>query len=137
MRETTKILRAIMQDPKASDRTLGKRAGVSQPTITRHRHRLTENKTISYEVIPDLKQLGYKIFAVTAFTGKIPQNDNVVYVADTQIPDVKKGTLVFSVHKSYSDYVTFTWGYTVHSRFLIDLVDREPKKSLSFKNIPF
>jgi len=81
--EKTKILRAIMQDPKASDRTLSKIAGVSQPTITRHRHRLTKNQTISYEVIPDLNQFGYEIFAVTVFKDSAPLGDTVVYVADT------------------------------------------------------
>jgi len=125
------ILRAIMQDPKASDRYIAQTIGLTQPTITRHRHRLTKNKTISYEAIPDLSQLGYEIFAVTVFRRSAPENDNVVYAANTV-----EGILVFSVHKSYSDYVEFIRDYDVHSRFLIDLVDREPLKPLSFRNIP-
>lgn len=130
MRETTKILRAIMQDPKASDRTLGKIAGVSQPTITRHRHRLTTTGIISYEIVPDLKQLGYEIFAVTIFKNEPPKNDNVVYKAK-----VPGGIMVFSVHKIYSDYAKFIEDR--HDILATHLVNEKPTKTLSFKNIPF
>lgn len=128
MREKYTILKAIMQDPKASDRTLGKRAGVSQPTITRHRQRLTKNGTITYEIIPDLKQLGYGIFAVTIFENEPPKNDNIVYKAK-----VPGATMVFSVHKSYNEYVGFIADR--HDILATHLVNEKPMKALSFKDI--
>lgn len=129
MQHKTKILREIFLDPTASDRTIGKRAGVSQPTISRHRQRLTTRGIITYEIVPDLKQIGYGIFAVTIFKDEPPKTDNVVYKA--KIPG---GIMVFSVHRSYSDYVEFTEDR--QDIVATYLVNKKPMKTLSFKNIP-
>jgi len=61
-----KVLSALMKNAKISDRTLSKKIGVSQPTVTRVRKNL-ENKGYiqEYTVIPNFTKLGYEIMAVT------------------------------------------------------------------------
>ena len=61
-----KVLSALMKNAKISDRTLGKKIGVSQPTVTRVRKNL-ENKGYiqEYTVIPNFSKIGYEIMAVT------------------------------------------------------------------------
>jgi len=65
-----RVLAELMKNSRMSDRELAKVIGVSQPTVTRIRSRLEKSGVIKeYTLIPDFKQLGYEMMAVT-FIGK-------------------------------------------------------------------
>jgi len=61
-----KLLRELIRNSKQSDRDLAKILNVSQPTITRTRHKLEKNKMIQdYTIIPDFRKMGFEILALT------------------------------------------------------------------------
>jgi len=61
-----KLLLELLKDSKRSDRELAKILGVSQPTITRLRHKLEKNGMIqNYTIVPDFKKMGFEILALT------------------------------------------------------------------------
>ncbi len=60
-----KLLRELLKNSKRSDRELAKVLGVSQPTVTRARHKLEKEGVIrDYTVIPDFKKMGFEIMAI-------------------------------------------------------------------------
>jgi len=60
------LLRELLKDSKRSDRDLAKVLKVSQPTITRTRHRLEKNGMIQdYTIIPNFRKMGFEILALT------------------------------------------------------------------------
>ena len=60
-----RLLRELLKNSKRSDRELAKVLGVSQPTITRIRHKLEQEGVIrDYTIIPDFKKLGFEIMAI-------------------------------------------------------------------------
>ncbi len=61
----TKLLLELLKDSKRSDRELAKILGVSQPTITRTRHKLEQDGLIQdYTIIPDFRKMGFEILAI-------------------------------------------------------------------------
>ncbi len=59
------LLRELLKDSKRSDRELAKVLGVSQPTVTRARHKLEQEGTIQdYTVVPDFVKMGFEIMAI-------------------------------------------------------------------------
>ena len=61
-----KLLRELLKNSKQSDRDLAKILKVSQPTITRTRHKLEKSGMIQdYTIVPDFKEMGFEIFAIT------------------------------------------------------------------------
>jgi len=65
-----RLISELMKNSRRSDRELAKAIGVSQPTVSRTIGKLQkEGKIKEYTMIPDFKQLGYNIMAVT-FIGK-------------------------------------------------------------------
>ncbi len=61
-----RVLSELMMNGRISDRTLAKKVGVSQPTISRIRTRLEKEGYIKeYTAIPDLAKLGYELLALT------------------------------------------------------------------------
>lgn len=61
-----KLLRELLKNSKRSDRDLAKILRVSQPTITRARHKLEKSKMIQdYTIIPNFRQMGFEILALT------------------------------------------------------------------------
>ena len=63
---TKRLLIELLRNSKQSDRALAKKLGVSQPTITRTRAKLEREGFIKhYTIIPDLRKLGFEIFAFT------------------------------------------------------------------------
>ncbi len=61
-----KLLRELLKNSKRSDRELAKVLKVSQPTLTRARHRLEKKGAVrDYTIIPDFREMGYEILAVT------------------------------------------------------------------------
>lgn len=60
------LLRELLKNSKRSDRELSKTLKVSQPTITRTRHKLEESGLIQdYTIIPDFRKMGFEILALT------------------------------------------------------------------------
>jgi len=60
-----KLLRELLKNSKRSDRDLAKVLRVSQPTITRARHRLEKSGMIKdYTVVPDFKKMGFQLLVI-------------------------------------------------------------------------
>ncbi len=113
-----KLLRELLKNSKRSDRELAKILKVSQPTITRARHRLEKSGMIrDYTIIPDFRRMGFEILALT-FVKMSPQA-----ITPESIEEAKKyaakfpnaifsstgegmsmSGLVISFHKDYTDY---------------------------------
>jgi DNA-binding Lrp family transcriptional regulator len=63
-----KLTLELLKNSKRSDRKLAKILKVSQPTITRIRHKLEKSGVIQeYTIIPDFQKLGFEIMALTFF----------------------------------------------------------------------
>lgn len=61
-----KLISALMNNSRVSDRELAKKLGVSQPTISRTRQKLEKEGYIGgYTIMPSLRRLGYQIIAMT------------------------------------------------------------------------
>jgi len=115
---TMKLVGELLNDSKKSDRDLAKILKVSQPTVSRMRHRLEQNGMIDhYTIIPDFAKLGFEIFAISCFKSKV--NDeltekarkitrskpNVVLAAECN--GMGMNAIVVSLHKNYSEYANF------------------------------
>jgi len=61
-----KLLRELLRNSKRSDRDLAKILKVSQPTISRTRHKLEKDRIDGYTIIPKWLKTDFKIFAFTA-----------------------------------------------------------------------
>jgi len=60
-----KLLRELLKNSKQSDRELAKILNVSQPTISRARHKLEKSGMIEdYTVVPDFKKMGFGLLAI-------------------------------------------------------------------------
>jgi len=60
------LLRELLKNSKRSDRDLAKILLVSQPTITRARHKLEKSAMIQdYTIVPDFTKMGFEILALT------------------------------------------------------------------------
>jgi len=60
-----RLLRELLKNSKRSDRELAKILKVSQPTITRTRHKLEKSGIIQdYTVIPDFKKMGFELMTI-------------------------------------------------------------------------
>jgi len=59
------LLRELLKNSKRSDRDLAKVLKVSQPTITRTRHKLEKNGMIQdYTIIPDFRKMGFELMTI-------------------------------------------------------------------------
>jgi len=127
------VLKALMANPRKSDRNIGKAAGVSQPTVTRMRDSFLKTGIIeSYEIIPNLQKLGFEIlaFATIEPTEEVKADKRVVYAIDGG-----QAMFIISVHKNYSSWAEFASRYGVIWSFKVP-TDYKPMVALSFKNIP-
>ena len=115
-----KLLYELIKNSRRSDRDLAKVLGFSQPTVTRTRRKLEDEKfVLQYTAIPDFTKIGFEIMAFT-FIQK-PQNDaekntllkqlnkntRVIFIADGNGLGGKDAVII-TMHKNYSDYSTFT-----------------------------
>lgn len=61
-----RLISELMKNSRKSDRELSKAIGVSQPTVTRIRHKLEQKGYIQeYTMIPDFSKLGYEMMVLT------------------------------------------------------------------------
>ncbi|MFQ6068529.1 MAG: Lrp/AsnC family transcriptional regulator [Candidatus Bathyarchaeia archaeon] len=115
-----KLLYELIKNSRRSDRDLAKVLGFSQPTVTRTRRKLEEEKyVLQYTALPDFTKLGFELVAFT-FTQWLPEektkaespykwlekNPRVVFAAEGNGLDGKSAIIV-TVHKNYADYSNF------------------------------
>ena len=125
-----RLLSELLKDSKRSDRELGRLLKLSQPTITRTRHKLEKEGWVQqYTVVPNFVKLGFEILAISCFKSKLNKESiensgrltvskpNVVFAAECN--GMKMNVVVISLHKEYSDYVEFV--REVRSEFGADL----------------
>ena len=112
------LLRELLKNSKRSDRELAKVLKVSQPTVTRARHRLERKRMIQdYTVIPDFRAMGFEILALTfvkmrpeirtpkvmedtmTYAAKFP---NVIFVSSGQ--GLGMTGIIISFHQNYTAY---------------------------------
>jgi DNA-binding Lrp family transcriptional regulator len=152
------VLSELMKNSKTSDRSLAKKLGVSQPTITRRRGTLEKEGYLKYTGIPDFKKVGLKLMAfnflswtsegetasvtrakdfiekVSSFLRRYP---NVIFAATGK--GLGMGRVSISLHKDYADYVNFIrslqheWGQYLdkHDVFLVSLESDHVIRQLS------
>ncbi len=112
------LLRELLKNSKRSDRDLAKVLKVSQPTITRARHKLEKNGIIQdYTIIPNFRAMGFEILAMTfvkmrpeILTPKIMEETmkyaakfpNVLFASSGQ--GLGMTCVIISFHKNYTEY---------------------------------
>jgi len=117
-----RLISELMKDSRKSDRALAKEIGVSQPTVTRIRSKMEQERYIKeYTLIPDFVKIGFEVMAVTfgAWKRKITteEYDKMIQAAEVLNQKIglsiilvarglglQKDILIISVHESYSAY---------------------------------
>jgi len=149
-----KLIIELLRNSKASDRTLAKKLGVSQPTITRARRDMEREKLIkSYTIIPDWRKLGFEIFTFTfvKMDPKVMSDELVGKVKDyaAKFPNsffaatgegLGMTGVIVSLHKDYRDYsrklalFRQDWGqYMSDIQSFVMVTDEGIIKDFSFK----
>ena len=115
-----KLLYELIKNSRRSDRDLAKTLGFSQPTVTRTRRKLEDEKyVLQYTAVPDFTKLGFELVAFT-FVQWLPEekgraalpykwledNPRVVFVSEGNGLD-GKNVIIATVHKNYTDYSEF------------------------------
>ena len=155
-----KLLRELLKNSKRSDRDLAKTLKVSQPTITRTRHKLEKSGIVQdYTIIPDFKKMGFEILTITfvkmrpeiltpealeeakKYTEKFP---NAIFAATGE--GMGMTSVIISFHKNITEYhhhlnlMRLEWKDFVEGiqSFVVGLEEGEIKRfSLSYlKDVP-
>ena len=115
-----KLLRELLNNSKRSDRELAKLLKVSQPTITRTRHKLEKSDLIQdYTITPDFKKMGFELLAVTLIKMKpeirLPEMFSKAKKYTEKFPNavfagIGEGMgmtgVIVSFHYDFTDYTT-------------------------------
>ena len=151
-----KLVYELVKNSRRSDRELAKSLGISQPTVSRIRTNLEKREIIQYTGSPDLKELGFKIVAITFGSLNLGSNSDVNVRVKRgkdflrQQPNVlffstgrglNSDRVAVTVHKSYADYTKFIgdlksdWAdiIAVTGSFLISLGSENVLRSITFK----
>jgi DNA-binding Lrp family transcriptional regulator len=120
-KKMSRLLLELLKDSKRSDREIAKVLGVSQPTVTRTRHRLVKEGAIKeFTVIPDFVEMGYEIMAISSFKLKVDEGSvekakkvtmakpNIIFASSGQ--GMGKNAVIISLHKNYTDFSRFLSG---------------------------
>lgn len=117
-----KLLKALLENPRMSDRALAKLVGVSQPTVSRTRAKLTKDGILTFHAFPNLPKIGYKILAFSEIDGEqivdpevlkqlphlLEDDSNVIYAG------IQPGKVfIISAHVDIDDYTTFKLRYAI------------------------
>ncbi len=115
-----KLLYELVKNSRRSDRDLAKTLGFSQPTVTRTRRKLEDEKyVLQYTAIPDFAKLGFELVAFT-FVQWLPEektrvtspykwlesNPRVLFVAEGNGLE-GKSAIIATMHRNYTDYSKF------------------------------
>lgn len=114
---TLKVLKTLIEMPRESDRKVADKIGLSQPTVTRTRHKLVDAETLSFAAIPNLAQLGYKILTFTT----IHEADEYVEMRDELLEEkcvlflakVADELFLIAAHKDIEDLRLFEAKYPI------------------------
>jgi DNA-binding Lrp family transcriptional regulator len=115
-----KLLRELLSNSKRSDRELARLLKVSQPTITRTRHKLEKSDLIQdYTITPDFKKMGFELLAVTLIKMKteirLPEVFSKAKEYTEKFPNalfagIGEGLgmtgVIISFHYDFTDYTT-------------------------------
>ena len=128
-----KLLMELLKDSKRSDNEIAKIMGVSQPTISRMRQRLTDEGIIQeFTVIPDFVKVGFQIMAVSSFKLKIAKDIEGLKKLMMKRPNVifssigegmGKNGIIISFHKSYPEFSNFISNLRAEGKDIIDDLD--------------
>ena len=112
-----KLLYELIKNARRSDRDLAKVLGFSQPTVTRTRRKLEDEKyVLQYTALPDFTKLGFELVAFT-FMQWLPEekaaspykwlekDSRVIFIAEGN--GLGKNSLIVTMHKNYTDYSDF------------------------------
>lgn len=122
--KSLKILQALLQNPKRSDREIAKDVGISQPTVSRTRNRFEQEKIITnYIALPDFSKLGFELMSFTVvkhnptILQKLKENNEILTILDNAD---QNSMLVISIHKDYTSYhKTFSTSSVISSCILL------------------
>jgi DNA-binding Lrp family transcriptional regulator len=153
-----RIISELLKNSRVSDRELGKKLGVSQPTISRRRALLEKEMLDGYTTVPRWDKLGYEILALNFVKIKpevateekykttrekglkwLMAQPNIIMTASSR--GIGMDAFNISVHKSYADYdewfrtFRLAWGDLVDDiqSVLVNLRGKEIVKPLHFK----
>jgi len=113
-----KLLRELLNNSKRSDRELAKLLRVSQPTITRARHKLEKSGMIQdYTITPDFRKMGFELLAITLIKMKSEIRSPKVFEAAKKYTEkfpnavfagIGEGlgmtSVILSFHHDFTDY---------------------------------
>jgi len=128
-----KLLLELLKDSKRSDNEISKVLGVSQPTISRMRQRLTDEGIIQeFTVIPDFVKMGFQIMAISSFKYKVAKDieglkklmmakPNVIFASLGE--GMGKNGIIISFHRSYPDFSNFVSNLRTEGNDIIDDLD--------------
>ena len=144
-----KLLRELLRNSKRSDRALAKILKVSQPTITRARHKLEKDFIEGYTVIPKWYKIGLKIIVFTFIKSKLKyasvekreaavqkarewmmKQPNVIFSSGGE--GMGWDGLTVSIHESYLDYTKFK---NKHDSELGDVLDESQSYVVDLEGI--
>ncbi|MCW4053231.1 MAG: Lrp/AsnC family transcriptional regulator [Candidatus Bathyarchaeota archaeon] len=153
-----KILFELMKNSKTSDRSLAKKIGVSQPTITRRRARLEKEVIADYTTIPRWEKLGYQILAFTFVKIKMAIGTKTQYdriraramkwlkekpnvIMSGACRGIGVDSFMISLHKTYADYDDFLRRHRLEigdlveevKPVIVNIAGKEVLRSLSLK----
>jgi DNA-binding Lrp family transcriptional regulator len=113
-----RVFGELLRDSGRSDREIARLLGVSQPTVTRFRHKLVEDGWVrQFTVVPGFVKLGFQVLVLTFFRSQLKNESSrskwlallsepsVVFAAECN--GMGMDSVVVSLHRSYSDYVDF------------------------------
>ncbi len=112
-----RLLYELIKNSRRSDRDLAKVLGFSQPTVTRTRRKLEDEKyVLQYTALPDFTKLGFELVAFTFTQGLsegkveapfewIEKDPRVVFIAEGN--GLGKNSIIITMHKNYTDYSDF------------------------------
>lgn len=132
-----KILKALLKNPRVSDRKIAKMVNVSQPTVTRVRTKLQQTGFLKFMAIPDLNSIGIELVAICRIHldefdyEAIRDDPKVIFASGQDDPST-----VISVHKNYTDFHIFASSHAIVSTILIPSLTT-PIKPFSFAKIDF
>jgi len=127
-----KLLLELLKDSKRSDREISKVLGVSQPTISRMRQRLTDKGIIQeFTVIPNFGKIGFQIMAISSFKLKVEdiegltklmlEKPNVIFASIGE--GMGKNGIIISFHKSYPEFSSFISNLRAEGKDIIHDLD--------------
>lgn len=158
------ILSELIKNSRISDRTVAKRLGVSQPTVTRRRARMEKEGLLEYTVVPDFGKLGIEIMAISfskwtseALAELLPKerldkqvrrflstHHNVIFAATGGSGLKGMNSVSISVHKDFADYynwvkeIKMVWGKYVaeFDSYVLSLESNYVARHITFKYLP-